>query len=103
MGKKQKLELEIEWLTGMYTRNQKCVGGNVEVAAINLDHEAWLKEDFWCKEMLSRVPEKGKMLADRLFCNPGVADKILDIPVSEDLSGPNCTLKSLECAPFHGL
>ena len=40
MGKKQKLELEIEWLTGMYTRNQKCVGGNVEVAAINLDHEA---------------------------------------------------------------
>lgn len=34
------------------------------------------------KELLSRVPEKDKMLADRLFWNPRVADKILEIPVS---------------------
>lgn len=34
------------------------------------------------KKMLSRVPEKGKMLADRLVWNLRVADKILEIPVS---------------------
>jgi hypothetical protein len=34
------------------------------------------------KEMLSRVPEKGKMLADRSVWNPRAADKILKIPVS---------------------
>lgn len=31
--------------------------------------------------MLSRVPEKDNMLADRLFWNPRVADEIVEIPV----------------------
>lgn len=84
--------------------NKPKMCGNVEVAAISLDHEAWLKEGgFQHKELLSRVPEKDKMLADRLFWNPREADKILEILVSEDLSGPDCTFKPLQSAPFQGL
>lgn len=69
------------WMTdgNVHTKPRMC--GNVNVAAISLDHEAWLKEDFdtkrCCPEFL-----RGKKLADRLFWNPRVADKILEIPVS---------------------
>lgn len=75
------------WMSDWNVHKKPKMCGNVEVAAISLDREAWLKEGgFQHKELLSRVPEKDKMLADRLFWNPREADKILEILVSEDLS-----------------
>lgn len=65
----------------MHRRNQKCAG--MWRWQLSSALTVTLTEGgFPHKEKLSRVPEKGKMPADRLLWNPRGADKILDLPVS---------------------
>lgn len=87
------------WMTDWNVHKKPRMCGNVKV------YQPWpwslTEGGFQHNKTLSRAPKKGKMLANRLFCNPGVADKTPENPVS--LWRPIWTLKSLECTPVHCL
>lgn len=93
------------WMSDWNVHKKPKMCGNVEVAAISLDHEAWLKEGgFWQKSCCPEFLRKTRCW--QTDCS-GIQGWLIRywkfLLVSEDLSGPDCTLKPLECAPFHGL
>lgn len=92
------------WMTEWNVHKKPKMCGNVEVVAISLDRDAQREEDFDTKRCCPEFLRKARRW--QTDCS-GIQGWLIRywtfLSVSEDLSGPNCTLKPLECACFHGL